>query len=119
MDDWTRQRVYALSDKGLSQRAIASELGVSRGAVWRALQRDKNSESQADQLEELDSAGPVYLGLALVWLVMLGIRFMRRTVSPANSVEPAPKPLGPARKTQLGRWIRLETGQVVWRGPRA
>lgn len=60
MDVETKRRVEQLSAEGWSQRAIAEAVGVSRGAVWRALQsREHVAEPEPDDDEYTGGIGLV------------------------------------------------------------
>jgi Homeodomain-like domain len=127
VDDVTRRRVFALASEGYSQRAIGEELGLSRGAVWRALQASRPAAARRElDAEPLDAAyassgwgAVILLGVALL-AALLG-RKPKSTPGTRPSVEPQPSPGSPpGGMSQTGSgWVVLPTGQVVWRGRRA
>jgi transcriptional regulator with XRE-family HTH domain len=94
MDAESKRRVEQLSAEGWSQRAIAEAVGVSRGAVWRAL-RDGRDDPGAQSDDGVDDVG-IGLGgdlivlavfFALV-LISLWVDSRRRRTQQALTADP-------------------------------
>lgn len=70
MDAGTKRRVEQLSAEGWSQRAIAEQVGVSRGAVWRAL---RDSRDDVDVQPDDDDVGIGLVGGLIVVAVFFAL----------------------------------------------
>jgi Winged helix-turn-helix DNA-binding len=106
--------VRLLASEGLTQRAIADQLGLSRGAVWRALRSDSGSPSSSHAeprgVTDDEASGAAQAnGLLLVAVIAAGIQFFLRRQSRSKD----------APSASMGGWVMLPTGQVVWRYPPA
>jgi LPXTG-motif cell wall-anchored protein len=114
MDDSTRREVHWLASEGLTQRAIAEQLGLSRSSVWRALQVNRSQSGRTPERDVDPGESPGWGALVGLAILLLGAFLNRKR-------QPPPRPAVQLRRAEApsgGGWVVLPTGQVVWRGPR-
>lgn len=93
MDAGTKRRVEELSAEGWSQRAIAEAVGVSRGAVWRAL-RDSRDDVDVQPDDDADVGIGLVGGLIVVAvffalvLISMWVDSRRRRSKRPPTIEP-------------------------------
>jgi transcriptional regulator with XRE-family HTH domain len=100
MDAESKRRVEQLSAERWSQRAIAEAVGVSRGAVWRAL-RDSRDDLRAQPDDDADDADiglvgglivlAVFFALVLISLWVDSRRGRTQQARPADPHRPPPE----------------------------
>jgi len=97
VDDAMAQEVAQLAADGWTQATIAAELGLSKGSVWRALQRDGGTQpagrdSGARRGDDAEAAAPGLFALIFVagLLILAGVGWWRRRNGPPEDQPPSP-----------------------------
>ena len=115
MDDTTKRRVRTLAAQGFTQQAIADQLSVSRGAVWRALQAGRVARPSVSMPDErpLGPADALHGWAAAIGLAvaLLGELLHRRSGRQSGAARRLHRPCrAPSRRLPAGRRRSEEAG---------